>query len=171
MKPATELYPAISIREMRHEDIPAVGELAERTWRKHYAPNIVSYEQIEYMIPQSCSPEAIFSSMQIRHQKTWLSFEGKTLIGYITMEPRAHGAWLVDKLYVDNDRQRRASGTALLNHVIDTLRPTELTLRVNRKNYTAINFYFKQGFVIETVDVRDIGKGYFMDDFLMKKAL
>jgi ribosomal protein S18 acetylase RimI-like enzyme len=156
---------------MRHEDIPAVSELAVRTWRKHYAPHIVTFEQIEYMLPQTCSAEAISANMQINKQRSWLSFEGKILVGYITMEPRAHGGWFIDKLYVDNDKQRRASGTALLNHVVQALRPSQLSLRVNRKNYTAINFYFKHGFVIETIDVRDIGNGYLMDDFLMKKAL
>ena len=40
-------------------------------------------------------------------------------------------------------------------------------LTVNRKNFKAINFYFKQGFIIEEVKDFDIGNNYEMNDFIM----
>jgi len=42
-----------------------------------------------------------------------------------------------------------------------------LRLQVNRQNYKAVNFYFKMGFIIESVGDFDIGGGYFMNDFVM----
>jgi ribosomal protein S18 acetylase RimI-like enzyme len=44
-----------------------------------------------------------------------------------------------------------------------------MRLQVNRKNVKAINFYFKNGFVIEDAKDFDIGSGYFMKDFVMIK--
>jgi diamine N-acetyltransferase len=44
---------------------------------------------------------------------------------------------------------------------------SELRLTVNRKNFKAINFYFKNGFIIESVKDFDIGNGYLMEDFVM----
>ena len=46
-----------------------------------------------------------------------------------------------------------------------------ITLTVNRQNYKAINFYFKHGFKIKSVDDFDIGNGFFMNDFVMEKLL
>jgi ribosomal protein S18 acetylase RimI-like enzyme len=46
----------------------------------------------------------------------------------------------------------------------------ELRLQVNRQNYKAINFYFRNGFIIESIADFDIGDGYFMNDFIMLKV-
>jgi ribosomal protein S18 acetylase RimI-like enzyme len=46
-----------------------------------------------------------------------------------------------------------------------------ITLTVNRQNYKAINFYFKNGFTIDHIANFDIGKGYVMEDFVMKKRV
>ena len=44
-------------------------------------------------------------------------------------------------------------------------------LTVNRQNFKSINFYFKNGFTIESVADFDIGNGYVMNDFIMKKLI
>jgi ribosomal protein S18 acetylase RimI-like enzyme len=45
------------------------------------------------------------------------------------------------------------------------------SLTVNRQNFKAINFYFKNGFVIDEVADFEIGNGFVMNDFVMKKEL
>lgn len=157
-----------SIRDMQPGDIAAVSELAARIWREHYAPDIVTAEQIEYMLPWTCSVDAIQKQLSEKKQRYWLLYMENTLTGYIGIQPEAAGVWFIDKLYVDTTIQRKGGGTALLTHIIQELRPKALTLRINRKNYKAINFYFKYGFVIEALDVRDIGNGFVMDDFIMR---
>ena len=160
-----------AIREIRRDDVPNVSALAARVWRKHYVPAIVSAEQIDYMIPRSCSEAAILKHMDEKKQRGWLAHDGEHLAGYVVVEPKENAAWFIDKLYVDDTRQRKGIGAALLQHIISALRPGELRLRVNRKNFTAINFYFTHGFSIYALDVLDIGSGFVMDDFLMKKVL
>lgn len=158
----------LAIREMEPSDIPAVSALAARIWRAHY-PAIISREQIEYMIPLTSSKEALQKNIREHKHRFWLAHDNGALAGYIALEPEDKNTWFIDKLYVDPDRHRIGIGEALLNHVTHTLKPAALSLRVNRANIKAINFYFKHGFVIEVIDVLDIGGGYVMDDFLMKK--
>ena len=52
-----------------------------------------------------------------------------------------------------------------------TLQIKTIRLTVNRKNHIAINYYFKNGFMIEEVKDFDIGDGYEMNDFVMLKKV
>ena len=45
-----------------------------------------------------------------------------------------------------------------------------LELNVNRYNKNALQFYTKQGFAIIKEEDIAIGKGFFMNDFVMQKA-
>ncbi len=171
MRPLPHILPAASIREMQPADVTDVAALAARIWHVHYVPHIVSAEQVEYMLERVCSPAAIVEQIKEKAQRFWLLHDENILIGYAAVEPRADGEWFIDKLYVDTTQQRRGLGKMLLAHIIGEHRPKALTLRVNRRNVPAINFYFRNGFVIEKLDIRDIGSGFVMDDFLMKRTL
>ena len=73
-----------------------------------------------------------------------------------------------NKLYIKTSEHHKGQGTQLLKHLFDLLpKDHNLRLTVNRKNYKAINYYFKNGFVIEEVKDFDIGDGFFMKDFVM----
>jgi ribosomal protein S18 acetylase RimI-like enzyme len=158
----------IAIREMTLDDIPAVSELATRIWCEHY-PDIISREQIEYMLPLACSAESITEKyVAEKNQRFFLLEDEGVLTGYATIEPRAPREWFLDKLYVDVARHRKGLGSALLAHIERIVKPKALTLRVNRKNIKAINFYMRHGFFITALDVLDIGNGFVMDDFLMR---
>lgn len=160
----------IAIRDMQERDIPAIAELAARVWREHY-PGIISREQIEYMLPGACSEASIKAFVRDKQQRFWLAYAGQTLAGYAAVQPKENGVWFIDKLYIDAARHRLGLGSALLAHIIAAVRPRALTLRVNRRNVKAINFYFKHGFAIEGLDVLDIGGSYVMDDFLMRRTV
>ncbi len=166
------ISPLPVIRQILPEDATAVSQMAASIWRAHYVPDIVTAEQIEYMLPRVASADIFKAAIANKNQRLWLAELNGQLAGYICIAPRENSdAWFIDKLYVDMNLQRSGIGLALLTHAIDTLRPSALWLRVNRKNYKAINFYFKHGFSIDRVDVLDIGNGFVMDDFIMKKVL
>jgi ribosomal protein S18 acetylase RimI-like enzyme len=46
-----------------------------------------------------------------------------------------------------------------------------LTLQTNKRNVDAIAFYHKAGFTVREEAVFDIGNGFVMDDYVMKKVL
>lgn len=161
--------PSITISPLQPSDISPLCDLAARIWRAHYVPEIVTAEQIEYMLPRVASPAIIEKVIQEKQQRYWLLRDGNELIGYGACEPREEtGHWFLDKLYVETTRHRIGLGSVLLEHIKKELRPSRLSLRVNRKNIKAINFYFKHGFAITAVDVLELGNGYVMDDFLMR---
>ncbi len=156
------------MRELAAGDILAVSELAGRIWRAHYVPHIASHEQIEYMLPRVASPQAIEKKWREENQLFKLIYVDDKLAGYIALNPKIPGHWFIDKFYIDQKQQRLGLGQNLLSCIISELKPSHLSLRVNRKNFQAINFYFKNGFKIIAVDILDIGGGFVMDDFIME---
>ncbi len=156
---------------MQRGDARRICELAGRIWRECYLPDIVSAGQIDYMLEKFCTAEAIEKAAAEKQQRFWLLHEGERLCGYIAVEPAGEDNWFIDKLYVDACDHGKGFGARLLAHAIAAHAPRVLTLRVNRRNVQAVNFYFRNGFIIERLDVRDIGGGYVMDDFIMKRVL
>ena len=73
------------------------------------------------------------------------------------------------KFYIDQDLANNGLGTQVLQKLESLLPIKTITLTVNRQNFKSINFYFKNGFKIESVEDFNIGDGYFMNDFVMKK--
>lgn len=155
---------------MTIDDVTAVSELAGRIWHKHY-PDIISRQQIDYMLELMYSPASLTDQITKKGHRFWLLFNDGALAGYISAELMGNGRWFIHKLYIDQAVARCGMGSILLTHLVDTLKPRELTLVVNRKNYKAINFYFRHGFFIEQLVVNDIGQGFVMDDFRMKRIL
>lgn len=154
---------------MHPADIDAVSALAARIWHAHYI-TMVTREQIDYMLEMMYSAASLKTQMENGH-RFWLAEENGALTGYISAQAKQPGTWHIHKLYVDQDRARSGLGSALLAHAIAELQPRELTLNVNRRNIKAVNFYFKHGFAIDRTADTDIGSGFLMEDFVMKRTL
>jgi ribosomal protein S18 acetylase RimI-like enzyme len=160
----------ITYRKAEKEDIGLIYRLAESIWKQHYI-TIITMEQIEYMLANMYSAESLARQMEEGHRFT-LVYEDGVPVGYISVSTKDQRNYFLHKFYVKMNEQRKGLGTELFQHILDELGNAEsIELTVNRKNYKAINFYFKNGFVIrETADF-DIGKGYFMNDFIMVRKL
>ncbi|MEP7265351.1 MAG: GNAT family N-acetyltransferase [Bacteroidota bacterium] len=156
----------ITIRKASENDIAIIHQLAEEIWRKYY-PEIISDEQIEYMLKQMYSAESLLQQMREGHD-FYLAIENNQTIGYYAASEVSPGKYFLHKLYIKNTIHRKGTGQQLFDHLTSKL-PTgaELRLTTNRKNFKAINFYFKNGFTIEEVKDFDIGNGFFMNDFVM----
>jgi GNAT superfamily N-acetyltransferase len=150
--------------------VAIIGPLAERIWKKHYI-TIISLEQIEFMLKKMYSAENLTQQMNEGHVFT-IAYLDDVPVGYISMSTKDNKNYFLHKFYVDTTEQSKGIGTLFLKHVLYELNdPASIELTVNRKNYTAINFYFKNGFVIKEVADFDIGNGYFMNDFVMIKKI
>lgn len=154
-----------SFRKATEEDIPLINTLANKIWREHY-PSIISMEQINFMLHDRYSPDAIRSGMSDGEQY-YLAFAGGQPLALADIELKEQGYFL-HKFYVDVARHRNGVGSAFFNFLLQQMKPgLPVRLQVNRQNFKAINFYFKMGFVIEQVGDFDIGGGFFMNDFVM----
>lgn len=156
----------ITIRKATENDIALIHQLAEEIWWKYY-PEIISNEQIEYMLKQMYSEESLLQQMK-EGNEFYLAFDNYEAMGYYSTSEVSPGKYSLHKLYIKTSIHRKGSGQQLLNHLLNKIPAgAELRLTTNRKNFKAINFYFKNGFVIEEVKDFDIGNGFFMQDFIM----
>lgn len=151
-----------------------LAALAHIIWHEHYVP-IIGHDQVEYMLAQGYSIDALNDARASGSQFT-LALRDDKDAGYAGLSPDQANpdmAWL-DKLYVHSDARGHGLGRALVTHVAQqaaALGASQLWLRVNRDNADSIRTYQRLGFGIERADVKDIGRGYVMDDYLMRAPL
>lgn len=159
------------LRVATKEDIPLIRMLAFDIWNRHYPP-IIGQEQVDYMLTQNYSEEKIASDIVTQAQHYFLLEEGGKSLGFCAVSEHPEGQGFLHKLYVSDEARGKGLGAKAIQ-AIRTRYPhwSCLRLQVNRQNFTAINFYFKVGFVIEQVADFDIGEGYQMNDFIMKLKL
>ena len=161
----------VSIRPLAEDEIEALAALAHEIWHAHY-PGIISRAQIDYMLGERYSPDAIRASIK---GQCWLAaWPGREMAGFAHALPDEPDAWKLDKLYVHPEHQRQGIGRRLLDAAITHARKAgavRLVLRVNKHNAAALSAYEKYGFRVYGEHVLDIGNGFVMDDFLLEMNL
>jgi GNAT superfamily N-acetyltransferase len=158
----------LTFREATLADTIAIGKIAREIWCKWYI-TIISQAQIDYMLARGYSPESLAKQMNEGNYKFSLAYMGEELVGYAAMHTTDGKDYFLDKFYIDTEKHQQGIGGKFLAYLEGIYTPEILRLRVNRKNYVAINFYFKNGFTIERTDELSIGEGYEMNDFIMVK--
>jgi ribosomal protein S18 acetylase RimI-like enzyme len=146
-------------------DIPAIQALAELTWNQHY-PSIISGDQIVYMLGKMYSLPALAEQMGRGHA-FYLIRRNSENIGFLSVEKTGENEWQLHKFYIDQALAAKGIGSAAFKKICDITRAEKIRLTVNRQNFKAINFYFRNGFKIERVADFDIGNGFLMNDFVM----
>lgn len=155
----------LTLRKATAADIPQIRNLAEKVWWEHY-PDIISNDQIAYMLQQMYSEAALQRQMTEEGQEFWLPEEGGKPLGFLAISPKGEGEYFMNKFYLD-DRER-GLGTIVFELMLARYPDLKiLRLRVNRRNFKSVNFYFKVGFRIEYCIDTPFGEGYVMDDFQM----
>ncbi|MBN8678499.1 MAG: GNAT family N-acetyltransferase [Chitinophagales bacterium] len=159
----------ISLRKATEADIPQIRSLAEKIWWEHY-PEIISNDQIAYMLELMYSDAALRRQMNEEGQELWLPEENGQALGFLAITPTPLGAgegeYFLNKFYLDS--RERGLGTIVFELMLARYPDLKtLRLRVNRRNYKSVNFYFKVGFRIEFCIDTPFGEGYVMDDFQM----
>ena len=154
-------------------DIPVIQDLTEKIWRPTYQP-ILTTEQIEYMIDMMYSTASLNKQItELQHQFLILQ-DDSTPIGFASYSTTGTpGIFKLQKIYLDGNYQGKGVGKFLLEQVAQQVKERGaniLELDVNRFN-KAKQFYEKQGFSVYKEKKTDIGSGYIMDDYVMRKPL
>ena len=133
----------ISFKKAHASDIPLIRDLAATIWWAHY-PDIITNDQIEYMLEMMYSEESIARQMEQQQNYTLIHADGQAIGYYAVTEKSAHNFFL-NKFYIDTTVHRRGIGAAAFMHMkeSDCKGFAEIILQVNRRNIKAINFYFK----------------------------
>jgi ribosomal protein S18 acetylase RimI-like enzyme len=154
-------------------DIEIVSTLAREIWTDHFTP-IIGKPQVEYML------EKFQSSEPIKHQisegcEYYLASIDNESVGYTALITNlTDRKMMISKLYILSEVRGTGVGTALLSHIesiCSSRNISRLWLTVNKYNDIAISWYKHRGFVVTDAIKTDIGSGFYMDDYLMEKAL
>ena len=154
--------------------LAGIADLAGRIWRVCY-PDIISSEQIQYMLAQMYAPDTLRAEIRTQKIRFYQLLVGGRMMGFASIGPAgAPGVTKLHKLYVAPESHGRGLGKRLLNHCeAEAARhgSRHLILAVNKRNARAIAFYQRNGLsIIESV-VSDIGGGFVMDDFIMAREV
>ena len=158
------------IRKATIADIPLINRLAWIVF-PHTYKEILSPEQMEYMMDWMYSTENLHKQMTEDGHIYFLAFEGNEPAGYLSIQPEGEHTYHLQKIYVLPSFQGKKLGKLLFEHAIKAIKelhpePCQMRLNVNRQN-KALTFYEKMG--MKKVDEGDfhIGNGYYMNDYIM----
>lgn len=146
-----------------------VMHLADVIWHEHYR-GIISDEQIDYMVDNFQSEEAILKDIENGYEYR-LIMDGDKEVGYCSFHLEGDSVYL-SKIYVMKEYRGRGHGRKTFEMIADYARSSgakTIYLRVNRGNVDSIKAYEASGFRKKGEDVAPIGNGFVMDDYIMEK--
>jgi GNAT superfamily N-acetyltransferase len=147
-------------------DVEKIADLAKIIWQKHYPP-IIGQEQVDYMLQKMYDHESLLNQINDKGQQFYFIINKTETMGFLSVTNEKNDRWMLNKFYVLEDNAGKGLGTLVIEELKKMIKPKKIRLTVNRNNFKSINFYFKNGFRIDTVAQFDIGEGYIMDDFIM----
>ena len=161
----------IDFVKAERDDLIKVQSLAKEIWPDTFQ-EILSAEQIEYMLNWMYDIEKLKSQLQEGHEFFLLTDAGKE-IGFAGVEWNFPKKDLlrIHKLYLLPSYQGTGLGKYMILQLEDIVKSRNgngLHLNVNRFN-RAVQFYQNLDFRIIGEEDIDIGNGYLMEDYIMCK--
>lgn len=154
-------------------DIPVIQQLTDEIWRPTYK-DLLAPEQIEYMLEMMYSTAALTSQITEKAHRFLLLYDDQRPIGFASYSNTDEaGVFKLQKIYLHSDYQGKGVGKLLLDDVVGRVQAENgaiLELDVKRDNKARF-FYGKQGFTIFKEKDTDIGNGYWMLDYVMRRPL
>lgn len=160
------------IRHASLNDINTIGYLAHETWPDAFK-DILTPEQIRYMLHLFYDPSSLHDQIVKQKHRFLIAELGEEPVGFASYSALGEGKFKLHKIYLLPITQGKGVGKALIQFIIDEIRPqnaVSLKLNVNRHNKARI-FYEKLGFAVVGEEDNNIGNNYFMNDFVMEKKL
>lgn len=156
------------------QDIPEIQRIARKSWRENY-PGIISEDQIEYMLDLMYSRDALEIDFQNPNYQYYLvSNHENNNIAIIGFEKDYEpGITKLHRIYLLKSEKGKGYGKASIDYVKTAAKQYgnhAIILNVNKRN-PALQFYISQGFTVMDQGAFHIGKGFVMDDFIMKISL
>jgi diamine N-acetyltransferase len=165
--PSSELI----IRPASFNDISFIQQIAANTWPSAYE-KLLGKQQVDYMLGLFYSRPSLEEQMK-NHHHFFLALFNYLPVGFASFSNINDRTYKLQKLYVLPQVQKTGAGKKLLETVetvAKSMGAQKLQLNVNRQN-DARNFYTKAGFKIIKEEDIDIGNGFYMNDYVMEKAL
>ncbi len=150
-------------------EINEVVKIARDIWTEYYPP-IIGIDQVEYMLENYHSKDAITNEITRDNYAYYLIKDKNRNIGYIGIQLKGDYLFL-SKIYILSSERGNGVGKASMNFIKGLAQKNKMnriSLTVNKNNTESIAAYYSLGF-IKTGDICvDIGEGYEMDDIQME---
>lgn len=151
------------------EQILIVESMAKEIWNEYYC-NILSKNQISYMLNKFQSCNAISSSINYDNYKYYIISYDNHFCGYIAIHQEDSKLFL-SKFYILKEFRNKGIGKEtfkFLKSFCVSQGLHSIYLTVNKYNFSSISIYKSIGF--KTIDsvISDIGNDYIMDDYIME---
>jgi ribosomal protein S18 acetylase RimI-like enzyme len=155
------------------DDIAGVACLAKCIWEEYYTP-ILGAAQVEYMLSHFQSADIIAQDIANCGYTYYMALLRGKLSGYCAVQPqKTESTLFLSKLYVAKEARGKGVAThflELLEHRCKEEGLKTISLTVNKYNTGAIAAYQKLGFEMFDSIVTDIGGGFVMDDYVLKRS-
>lgn len=148
----------MTVREATTDDVPAICEVARRSWKNDY-PDVVSRETIEEGVDDWYSPARIEDELSRARTVVLVAEEEGTVVGFVHAYSSDEVGYVL-RLYVDPDHRRVGVGTRLFDRVRDTLfghGVTHVDAMVLADNDPGNTFYRTLGFEMDDQRETTIG--------------
>ena len=146
--------------------IKELSDLATEIVKEHFDP-IIGAAQNDYMIEKFQSVPAITQQLENGYQYYLVRDITGKKVGFLAFYPRGNELYL-SKMYLHKTKRGQGIAKDMLQFVIGQAQEdglASIVLNVN-KNNNAIGAYEKLGFKKIKEEKKDIGDGFFMDDFI-----
>lgn len=154
-------------------EIDTVATLADQIWRQHFPP-IIGLPQVEYMLERFQSKKAISAQLQ-DGTEYYIAELNSESVGYTALVPDiVNTKLMISKIYLRDSARGMGIGSQLLDFIENECSKRNLNklwLTVNRFNTGPVEWYKQKGFEIVDEVKKDIGGGYYMDDYIMEKNI
>ena len=154
------------------EQIKVLADTANVVWHDAFK-EILTLEQIEYMIEKFQSFQALSQAIQDNGYKYYLIKTDNNVAGYTGLHEE-NGKMFLSKLYILKEYRGEQISSKTFDFIENLAKGKNLKsvwLTVNRNNKHAIAVYKHKGFILIREQVADIGNGFVMDDFVFEKVL
>ncbi len=158
------------IRAATFVDIPQIHVLAHTIWQPTFR-EILSQEQIAYMLEAMYSPESLTQQMTSGQHFVMAEWSGEP-VGYASYSHKSADTTHLHKIYLLPAMQGKGIGKELIATIEARAKEagaTAIELCVNRYNNAKI-MYEKVGFVVLREEDFPIGP-YWMIDYVLRKEL
>lgn len=157
------------------EDYLIMLNIVNEVWPLCYK-EILSQEQIEYMIHWMYNIDKVKEETKNDSPFFIVSNENDEDIAIVSYDtvPKEDGKVMLHKLYMKKEFWGKSLGQEILTHVTNEAIKAGakyINIQVNRFNTRAQKAYARNGFTIYKTLCTDIGNGFVMDDYFMKKDL
>lgn len=165
----------ITFRKADKNDIALIRELTFKIWPQTYSL-ILTPVQIEYMLNMMYSNTSLKEQIEEKQHTFIVVYYKNEAVGFASYSPKealTNKVYRLHKIYISPAIQGAGLGKKTIEYIINDILPLGvkfLELNVNRHN-KARTFYEKLGFLVVKEEDNAIGEGFFMNDYVMEKAL